>query len=76
MGIVRDPISVHLMNMPARIKGYTMELDDGGYEIILNSCLSFEQNKITYKHELEHIHQYDFSNYDESADLIEMRTHK
>lgn len=44
-----------------------MENEDGSYTIILNSRLSYEQNVKSFKHELRHICNNDFS-----KDVIEV----
>ena len=51
---------VRLIDMPTRVKGHTLENDDGTYTIFINARLSIEQQRKTYLHEIEHIAQRDF----------------
>lgn len=69
-----DNVRVILYDMPARIKAYTIKLEEY-YTICLNSNLSHTQNEISYQHEIDHIINGD---YDKkcSADMIEVLAHK
>ena len=51
---------VRLYDMPVSIKSYVRENADDSYTIVINSRLSREQQKICYRHELEHINRLDF----------------
>lgn len=53
-------INVVLMDNPYGIKGSTNKNKDGSFTIIINSHLSFEEQRKTYKHELFHIMNEDF----------------
>jgi hypothetical protein len=54
------PPYIYLMELPCRVKGCVCKNDDGTHTIILNSRLSFEQNRQTFIHELNHIENNDF----------------
>ena len=47
-----------LLDLPPSVKGFTTETEDENI-IVLNSRLSYEQNKETYIHELKHISYQD-----------------
>ncbi len=55
-----DEIKVLLINLPYTIKGFSLKTFDDHIIVILNSRLSYEQNRITYEHELLHIKNDDF----------------
>ena len=46
---------VTLANLPVSIRGYVFIEEDGVPRIVLNSNLTWEQNRKTMKHELRHI---------------------
>lgn len=48
-------LPARLVDLPTSVKGFCYHDDDGEPYIILNSRLSYEQNKITYLHERKHI---------------------
>lgn len=60
---------VMLLDMPYGLKGCTCENCDGGYTILINSKLSYEQQKKTLLHEVSHILGNDFEKHD--VDIIE-----
>lgn len=62
-----------LMDLPPKIKGFVSKVDDEVI-IVLNSRLSHEANQETYKHELEHIANNDFTNHCE-VNVIECIRH-
>jgi hypothetical protein len=65
---------VVLENMPTRIKAYSRENEDCSYTIVLNARHCTEQQKKSFKHEIEHILHCDHIS--EDADDIEYKTHK
>ena len=67
-------IRVHIVEMPARIKSYTVE-KDSFYTIIINSILAREQQLKEYEHEYDHIIRGDFDR-SCSADMIEIYAHE
>lgn len=69
-----DNVRVVLYDMPARIKAYTIKLEEY-YTICINSNLSHTQNQTSYKHELEHIRNGDYDRKC-SADMIEIVSHE
>ncbi len=56
-----ERIFTRLVDLPLTIRGYTSLDPDGNYNIYLNSRLSLEQQRKTYKHELTHIQRDDFA---------------
>lgn len=71
---MREDIRVVVVEMPARIKSYTVE-KDGYYTILINSILAREQQLKEYEHEHDHIIRGDFDR-SCSADLIEFHAHR
>ena len=69
-----NEVNVLYANMPPAIHSYVVSNVDMSYTIVLNCRLSYEQNLISYKHELEHISNGD---YDKkcNVDMIEINTH-
>ncbi len=63
-----------LAQLPNHIKAYTVANPDMSFTIVLNSALSYEQNKKSYLHEYMHIINGD---YDKkcSIDVIEFNAH-
>lgn len=68
-----DNVRVIFMDMPVKMKGYTI-LKDDFYTIVLNSKCSTEQNRLSYYHELWHIKNGDCEKKC-SVDLIEFNAH-
>lgn len=50
-----DPVPTFLKDLPGTIRGFTMLGSDYEPIIILNSRLSVEQQRKTYRHEMNHI---------------------
>jgi Zn-dependent peptidase ImmA (M78 family) len=67
-------ITTELVNLPTSVKGFSKANNDMTYTIIINARLSEEQQRNTYKHELEHIKKDDFRSLD-NADNIEHERH-
>lgn len=71
-------INVILTNMPCGIRGFTQITTepDGNYAtIVLNARLTHEMNKITYRHEAEHINEDDIQK-DCIDDIERIRHHE
>lgn len=67
-------VNTVLMDFPSsKVKGCTVQNEDGSYTIFLNSRLSIYQQKSTYLHEVAHIINEDFSKYD--VNQIELDRH-
>ena len=56
-----DNINTIYANLPTAISAYVVENSDMSYTIVLNSRLSHEKNLDSYRHELKHILENDFS---------------
>lgn len=67
-------IITKLLDLPISVKGFCVRKNDC-YIICLNQHLSFEQNRESYLHELEHIKNGDFDS-DISVNRLEMYAHK
>lgn len=50
-----DPVPTFLQDLPGTIRGFTILGSDYEPIIILNSRLSVEQQRKTYRHEMNHI---------------------
>lgn len=62
-------------DLPTQIKALTVKNRDGGYTIILNSRLNYEQQQRSFLHELQHITNCDLEK-DCSIDELEFELHK
>ena len=69
-------VLVRLVDMPCSVRGCVVRDYDNDefYTIMINSRLSAEMQKSTYRHEIEHIESDDFS-CDLTADEIESIRH-
>ena len=70
---MNDDFKVIYKDLPTTIGGFTKETD-GFYTIVLNSRMTFEQNRKTYTDEADHIDSKAFDS-EQSADQIEMESH-
>lgn len=55
-----ENVNVYYFDLPSTIKAFVVRYEDY-YTIILNSRNSFEQNQLSYWHEMAHIMHGDFS---------------
>lgn len=69
-----DSIRVMCVDLPTCCKAFTVA-SDGFYNIYLNSRQTYEQNKKSLLHELEHIENGDFDKEDTDVDLLEHSRH-
>lgn len=53
-----------LMDLPTSVRGFCYHDADGEEYVVLNSRLTHEQNRKTYRHEQEHIRRGDLDNPD------------
>jgi hypothetical protein len=70
-----EDIFVKLIDLPYTIRSYVVLNKDQSYTIVLNSKLSYEQNLISYQHEMEHIKNGDYEKKC-SVDMIEIIAHE
>lgn len=55
-----DNFIVIFENLPWKIKGFTVyDAADGYYTIVLNARISYEEQQLTFKHEINHIKNED-----------------
>lgn len=66
-------VNTVLIDMPTKIKGYTVKNSDDSYSIFLNARISRDCLLKTYEHEMEHIQNEDFEK--ENVDAIEKNAH-
>lgn len=67
-------INVEIRDLQScKVKGCATPNEDGSYTIFLNSRFSYSQLEKTYKHELKHIINEDFTKYD--VNEIEVYAH-
>ena len=71
---MKEVVSVHFVDFPTKARGMFTANADGSYTILLNSRLSFEQQRKTFRHEMWHIQNHDFEKTD--VDEIEYEAHK
>ena len=64
-------IIVRMVALPPHIRAFTLPDAQGDYNVYLNSCLSVEQRRISFMHELRHIFSDDFYKRDMTAGEIE-----
>ena len=69
-----ENIIVIYKDMPAKIKSFVMPDGLENYPIVLNSCLSFEQKRISTQHEIEHIERGDYDDI-QNVDILEYYRH-
>lgn len=46
-----------MQDLPVSVRGFCYHDNDGNNYIVINSRMSQEQQRITYQHELGHIHR-------------------
>ena len=57
---MNDDVHVVLLNLPTDMRGFLVANADGSNTVVLNARYSWEQNRLTYLHELRHIRCDDF----------------
>lgn len=65
--------NIRLMDLPTGVKGLVKEKGDY-YTIVLNSRLTWEQNRKTFRHDYDHLEDNDYEKSD--VDAIESISHK
>jgi len=60
MKINKEDIAVRIVNLPHTVKGFVSPSPDGTYNIYLNARCSYEHQRKTLKHELDHLQNDDF----------------
>lgn len=67
-----DNIIIRIVDLPYAVKGVTIPHADGTYNIYINAKYSVETQNEILQHELCHIKNFDFYNFD-SIKIIEQR---
>lgn len=70
-----DNVIVRLVPLPVVVKGVTIPSDDGYYNIYINCSYSVEMQNEILQHELRHVANYDFDNFDDIK-IIEGRANE
>ena len=70
-----DDMIVRTIPLPICVKGVTVPHPDGTYNIYINANYSSEIQKDILKHELRHIYNDDFENFDD-IDVCEDRANQ
>lgn len=68
-----DNVRIVLLDMPGKIRGYTIYKDDF-YTIVINANLNQEMQRRAYHHEMYHINNGDFEK-SNGTGLIELHAH-
>jgi len=55
----------YYLDMPLSIRGVSVINPDGTITVYINSRLTYEQQRKAYQHEISHIDNDDFNNYDD-----------
>ena len=72
MGADFDNIIVRYVSLPVCVKGVTLPSEDDYYNIYINCSYSYEMQQEILQHELKHIFNCDFNNFDD-INFIESR---
>ena len=72
MGDVFDNVIVRCVPLPVCVKGVTIPSDDDFYNIYINCTYSYEMQREILRHELKHVRNSDFHNFDD-INIIEDR---
>lgn len=70
-----DNIIVRTLPLPVVVKGVTIPSEDGYYNIYINCNYSIEMQNEILRHELRHVKNYDFDNFDDIK-IIEDRANE
>ena len=69
---LNDNIIVRLVDLPISVKGVTIPHSDGTYNIYINAKYDKSAQNKCLRHELRHIENFDFENFD-NISVIEKR---
>lgn len=58
-------IIIRIIDIPYVVKGVTIPSPDGAYNIYVNAKYSVEEQNRILRHELQHIENFDFDNFDD-----------
>ena len=64
----------YYLDMPCTVRGVSVSNSDGTITIYINNRLSYEQQKLAYQHEINHIGNDDFNNCND-INKIEYKNH-
>ncbi len=72
-----DDVNVIYCDLPPTVKGMLVKTfdEDECYTVVLNSRLTYEQQRETYEHEVKHMRARDFDQIDRSVDELEYVRH-
>lgn len=61
---MQDNIIIRVVQLPSCIRGVTVVSPDDIYNVYINAIFSYEEQKEILLHELSHIKNFDFDNFD------------
>ena len=67
-----DNVIIRIIDLPICVKGVTVPHPDGTYNIFINARYPIDIQQDTLKHELNHVENFDFDNFD-TIQIIEHR---
>ena len=65
-------IIVRYLDLPYEANGFVREDIEGNYNVYVNSRLSFDMQKETIKHELNHVQRGDFNSESDIRDIEDL----
>jgi len=66
-----EDIIIREIVLPCHVRAFTLPDEQGDYNVYINSCLSAEQRRKSFEHELRHIERDDFYKQEKTAAEIE-----
>ena len=72
---MQDNIIIRVVQLPSCVRGVTVVSPDDIYNVYINAIFSYEEQKEILLHELSHIKNFDFDNFD-TIRYIENRAKK
>ena len=61
---MQDNIIIRVVQLPSCVRGVTVVSPDDIYNVYINAIFSYEEQKEILIHELSHIKNFDFDNFD------------
>ena len=71
--MLMEHIKVILVDLPCRVRGFTISDGFDNYTIFINARLNIEMQKKAYDHEIAHINNRDFDNILTADDVERLR---
>lgn len=64
-----NSVILRIIDMPSPVRGVTVPSSDGYYNIYINAKYPYEVQQKILKHELKHVKNNDFYNFDNISEL-------